>query len=430
MNRIVVLCLFIALNAFGDWKDLKKDLRKTLREKNSLNVIKTLEKCKEFDQPETADFLISLVKASRTPRIYKITSSRVLASFKNENVRKLLEKSIKTGKINLQLLQAAISPLDETSKRICEGLILRSSDPQELTLVIRKLGHFKTCKAEVHKILYAKLAEKQGSTSVKRSVVEALGGLADSKSAPLLINLMKDKLLGSLAIDSLQRLTGQKIGNSPTEWRKWLAQNKDFKSVNTPLNEFLAEKAKLAEAEMAKAEKVDSAEFYGVEIKGQRILFVLDRSGSMSAKTDYGNRLDQLKKEFGEMLDTIGYKVSIGILWFAGNDTYPPSGVEEVNDSFRDRIKKHMKKVQPMGGTPIGEAMEYAFKKIIEKREIDTIYLLSDGSPNTPSEQVRAIIKELNSSHFIKINTISIGAESEFLKDVAADNYGTYTEIK
>ena len=86
--------------------------------------------------------------------------------------------------------------------------------------------------------------------------------------------------------------------------------------------------------------------------------------------------------------------------------------------------------IQPTGGTPIGEAMTLAFEKIVEKREIDAIYLLSDGTPNGSPEQVRTLIQNLNSSHFIKIHTISIGQESEFMKNVAADNYGTYTEIK
>ena len=70
--------------------------------------------------------------------------------------------------------------------------------------------------------------------------------------------------------------------------------------------------------------------------------------------------------------------------------------------------------------------MTHAFEKIVEKRDIDSIYLLSDGSP----EQVRQLIKNLNASYFVKISTISIGASSDFLKNVAADNYGTYTEIK
>lgn len=130
------------------------------------------------------------------------------------------------------------------------------------------------------------------------------------------------------------------------------------------------------------------------------------------------------------MLDTIGYDVKLGVLWFAGNDTYPRDGIEKVTESYKERLKKHMKRVKPLGGTPIGEAMEYAFEKIIEKREIDSIYLLSDGAPNGSPEQIQKLIKSLNASHFIKIHTISIGEESEFLKNVATDNYGSYTEIK
>ena len=90
----------------------------------------------------------------------------------------------------------------------------------------------------------------------------------------------------------------------------WLKTN--FKPVNTPLDEYHEAKRIKEEAAKAKDQDMDSAEFYGVEIKGEKILFVLDKSGSMSAKTDYGSRLDHLKKEFVDMLDSISYKKSLG----------------------------------------------------------------------------------------------------------------------
>ena len=425
-----MLCFLISSTAYCEWKDLKKELKTVLRKANSLEIQSKLEECESYDQLDTAEFLISLIDSSRTPLLTKVTACRVLSKFKNDEARKEIAKETKSSKGDLYLLKVLTFQKDEHCRTYCEAAIMRSSNTKELTVVIRALGHFKECKKEVMDKLFLKLGERNGSTAVKRAIIEALGGINTTKSAPILINLFKDKNLGSLAIDSMQRLTGQSFGNDPSAWRKWLGANKDFQPVNIGIDEYWDTKRKLQAENKAKNEDNDSAEFYGVKIKGKNILFVLDKSGSMSAQSEYGNRLDHLKKEFFEMLDTIGYDVKLGVLWFAGNDTYPSAGIEKVTESFKGRLKKHMKRVGPSGGTPIGEAMEYAFKKIIEKREIDTIYLLSDGQPNGSPEAIQFQIKVLNSSHFIKIHTISIGEESEFLKNVATDNYGSYTEIK
>lgn len=429
MVRILLLVCFLVSPVFGEWKDLKKELRSVLRSNNPYSAQKKLEECSQYDDTEAASFLISLIKSKRTHTTHRMTSCRVLSGFKNEEVRKLIAKEAKSSNANRHILQVLTSQQDTYSEAVCEELIMRSNDEKMLTVAIRNYGRFKDHKIPILKKMLTKLDPKT-STAVRRSVAEALGSVNNPQVAPILINLMKDKPVAALAIDSMERLTGQSFGNDPGSWRKWLAENKEFKPVNTPIPDYLEAKRKKEEAEREKNKDNDSAEFYGVEIKGENILFVLDKSGSMSSSAGSGTRLDQLKKEFNEMVDTLGYKVKLGVLWFPGNDTYPRTGVEEATPSFKERLKKYINKVKETGSTPIGEAMTYAFEKIVEKREIDAIYLLSDGSPNGSADQVQQLIKDLNSSHFIKIHTISLGSDSEFLKNVAADNYGTYTEIK
>ena len=73
---------------------------------------------------------------------------------------------------------------------------------------------------------------------------------------------------------------------------------------------------------------------------------------------------------------------------------------------------------------------DFAFEKVLDKKNIDTIYLLSDGAPNNPEEGVRKLIKQLNQGKYVTIHTISFGRVSKFLKDVASDNNGQYAEVK
>ena len=308
---------------------------------------------------------------------------------------------------------------------------MRSRDEQKIGLALSALSKFKEHKLELVKKIVACL-DSRNSISVRRAACVTLGSVNNALVAPYLVKQLGDKALVSFAVDALQRLTGQSFGNDPGAWMKWLEANKDFKPVNTDLDTYLAEKQKKEDAKRAKAnaENADSAEFYGVEIEGKNILFVLDRSGSMSSKTEYGTRLDQLKKEFSDMVDALNSEMSLGVLWFPGNQTYPAKGISKLSDTFKKSLKKHMVRIKEGGGTPIGEAMTYVFENIVEKRNIDAIYLLSDGAPSTPPEQVRQLIKDLNGGYYIKIHTISIGHDSEFMKNVASDNFGSYTAIK
>ena len=314
------------------------------------------------------------------------------------------------------------------------NFLMRSRDPEVLTVAIRAIGKKKDQSAQTVDKLLSKLNEKE-SISVKKAVVEALGGINSTKSAQALIGLIGDKVLTDPAIDSLQRLTGQQIGNDGTAWKKWHEANASFTPVNTEISAFMTAKANRKMADDQKKKEQMTSEFYGIEIKGKNILFVLDRSGSMSAPAQsHGTRLEQLKFEFIEMLDTIGYDTNLGVVMFP-HAVYPPSGVEEADARFKDRVKKFIKGMQPTGVTPISQAMTYVFEKVVTKKQIDTIYLLSDGAPTdnmgqpAPPEQVRKLIRGLNTSRYIQIHTIAIGTPSDFLKNVAADNNGTYIHI-
>jgi len=50
-----------------------------MRAKNSYSAQDKLEKCSQYDDVEPAEYLISLIKSSRTPVTYKMTACRVLS---------------------------------------------------------------------------------------------------------------------------------------------------------------------------------------------------------------------------------------------------------------------------------------------------------------------------------------------------------------
>jgi HEAT repeat protein len=49
----------------------------------------------------------------------------------------------------------------------------------------------------------------------------ALGALGDKRAVPILIERLSDKDLQNSALQALQELTGERLGNDPAAWVKW-----------------------------------------------------------------------------------------------------------------------------------------------------------------------------------------------------------------
>ena len=95
------------------------------------------------------------------------------------------------------------------------------------------------------------------------------------------------------------------------------------------------------------------------------------------------------------------------------------------------RVLHVVDKMIPGGGTPMGDAVEYAFERIAPKSNVDTIYLLSDGIPTdvTDEELLEMLLLYIDRSG-VTINCISIGIDSELLESVASESGGEYWEVK
>ena len=64
-------------------------------------------------------------------------------------------------------------------------------------------------------------------------------------------------------------------------------------------------------------------------------------------------------------------------------------GISQAKPSYKKRAIKFTQNIEVEGMTPISDAVEHAFKKVVQRNNIDTIYLLSDGAPTKPAAEVR-----------------------------------------
>jgi len=84
--------------------------------------------------------------------------------------------------------------------------------------------------------------------------------------------------------------------------------------------------------------------------------------------------------------------------------------------------------MRPTGATNLGDAILLAF----EDKEVDTIFVLSDGQPNQgklPSaDAILNEVRRINTARRIVIHTINFAGARDFMKKLAEENGGQFVD--
>jgi hypothetical protein len=181
-----------------------------------------------------------------------------------------------------------------------------------------------------------------------------------------------------------------------------------------------------------------TSSFFGGTAKGNRVVFVVDFSGSM-IREGGGVRIQMLKKELISSISKLPKGMSFQVIyystapWLGGESLY--TAPTRFPDKPEDRIPwseatkegitravSHIKSAKPEGATIWKEPLELAFAM----RPVPAVvWLLSDGEAQDAEEVVEKI-KQINSSR-IPVNTIGLevpGAAFSYLVDIARQTGG------
>lgn len=207
-----------------------------------------------------------------------------------------------------------------------------------------------------------------------------------------------------------------------------------------------------------------SQTFYGLKTEGQKVLFVVDISGSMEGK-DEGNLMDRVtaqatqtggtmvggaiggsvgsfigkqtaseatklggaKRELIPALQGLPESSSFSIITF-GNDTKEwYRGMVPATGSNRNLAVAFVKSLEANGGTPASQALAKAF----DEKDASLIFFVSDGQPTDGSPaQILDQVRSLNGTHHIKVSTVGLGDDQDatFLDQLAVQNGGQYVK--
>jgi hypothetical protein len=252
----------------------------------------------------------------------------------------------------------------------------------------------------------------------------------------------------------LVQLTGRNMGMVAEDWKKWW--------------EVAGEKFELASEGKKGATGVNAASYFGLEIASQRVCFIVDASTSMkemvpfklgqglagSAGTSVGGtqkglagggssggkeglppvpvtagkamKIDVLKRELVKAIQKLPAEVRMNIILFS--ESYQPwkPQLQALTSSVRASAIDFAKGVVTSPRTNVFDTLEFALKD----KQVDTIYLLSDGEPTAgriqETDAIAREIRALNRLRGVIIHGIAFGEESPLLKELAAQNGGDY----
>jgi hypothetical protein len=349
-------------------------------------------------------------------------------------------------------------------------------------------------KWQVRQLLVEVIGEKDGDTvfqtlldclkdkndNVLRETVLALKAKGDNKAVDGLIELLDkiEKTKGLIWVNvrkALHELTDGYDFSTAAKWREfWERRKEDIKA--NPGSPETAKPATPGEVKtgLLEEEKKKAPKFFGQEIMSKKIMFVIDRSGSMQArdpamkKSEGGQltpvdpnykkgpedpwggdtslpldraRIERVKKELSKCIAAMDPKTKFNVVYFSSSVAMWQKKLVYANSQNKKTAIKWISGLGPMGSTHTDDALKKAF----ENQEFDTMFFLSDGQPFRSGQMVPVgpildWVRNANRQRKVKIYTFgfegvkttqSVNREEmlKLLQGLAKDHNGKFTNI-
>lgn len=274
-------------------------------------------------------------------------------------------------------------------------------------------------------------------------LIKALDAELRRKKDPWAMDVRLHKLL--------EGLTGQTVVQGSTKpWKQfWKAEEHSFRVA----------KARPAGEEKEKDNRYEK--FFDIAIESDRVLFVIDFSGSMTetitleeGETSAGTGATMTKaelvvRELKKMIMSFPDGALVNIMVFSDDvriwrtKSGRPALVELDDGARDDLLGSFLDALRPAGPTNLHDALALALdfggRGLHDQyyaAGFDTLYVISDGAPSagavTDKEEIRRLVRETNNLRKITINCITMGQQNdtEFLRLMAEENGGRHIHIE
>lgn len=247
--------------------------------------------------------------------------------------------------------------------------------------------------------------------------------------------------------DVLVALTGENKHGDQSLWEAWWQEVREKFSSSRPPREKRAERAV-----QARAGSEGHTTFYGLDVPTKRVIFVLDRSGSMAGESRWqddsrtptgdgprlegGRKIDVCRFELKQVLASLAPDARFAVMFYNRDvRRFPARGLARASTAAIKKAGDFIDSVEPLGATNIFDSLEAAMAAEDWEDQVDTIFVLSDGLPNCGrfevTDAICAEIRRRNAQSRITINTVLVGtgdAARELMEQLAEKNGGRFVD--
>ena len=367
---------------------------------------------------------------------------RIASLRRRDSALYLLKKVTGSKKAALPLRLAAGRAIGGASSEVIEELataITRARKSPEQIVLLDAMALAGEA-AQVHATPVIKLLSNKEDAVAERAAL-ALAKIAVPEAVEPMITLLS-RSTGQMRLRvaaALEVLTGEQHGDNLGAWNAWWKiEGVGFRSSGRELGKGIP----------SHREKTNDNYYFGIpQADSKSILYVIDCSGSMRAPvkmkggTGDTTRMEACKTELIRGLGKLQPKQSFAIIWY--NDL-PHFWQEKMLPASKSNIAQAQEFVRGLthaSSTNIHDSLELGFglagRGSYDKyygTELDTVFLLTDGSPTKPdgsldsTEKILVAVRSWNPLRRITIHAIAVGENLNegFLRQLASENGGQF----
>ena len=167
----------------------------------------------------------------------------------------------------------------------------------------------------------------------------------------------------------------------------------------------------------------EGVSFFGTHTDGNRIVYLVDSSGSMG----WGQRFQEEKDELIRSIRSLKPHIHFTVIFYDDAPHFPkPLKMQPATKANIEAIVKWVAAVR-LG---IENRMIPALRNALTLKP-DTIFLLSDGMSDFDPDEICTSVRHLNAKAKARIHTISMHdlAGQRLMKQIAAENKGEYRHV-
>jgi hypothetical protein len=324
----------------------------------------------------------------------------------------------------LQLYSQTYDPL--TDERLIT--LLAAIDLRVVLEVIDVLGERRRAATLPRLVAVQEHPAYRSTYALRHAVVSSVSRFNELASIDFLVATISslDGQLKYLAAVQLVRLTGENFGANADAWREWWQSRRDEFRVPANVN---------SDPPTTPLDwDYPVPRFYGTPVYAKRVVFVVDRSKGMLSGIEGVSRLDNTAKQLEEAIRLLPDDAWFEII--AYNSTILPFAGKLVPASLRAKSEA-VRFAYSLSGEGVACSYDALAEALRVDANIEAILFVSNGDPSggtiVERPEILTAIAQQNKPLRATLHVVGIdasGISEEFLKDLAADNFGMYRLIR